>query len=102
VHEIWQIKNGRSMGESNKKQLHEFESVEKLTEFFDENDLGDYLETMPEVDFDVELGHRKHYVAVDEDVVELLSEISKNEHVSSGAIVNSWLREKLADYTQKR
>ena len=90
------------MGENNQKQLPEFDSMDKLTEFFDENDLGDYLDAMPEADFEVELSHRRHYVAVDEDVIEQLSEISKSEHVSSGTIVNSWLREKLADYTQKR
>lgn len=89
------------MGENSVKKLQKFDSVENLTEFFDDKDMGDYLESMPEVEFDVELRHRKHFVAVDEDVAERLSEISKNEHVSSGTIVNSWLREKLSDYTHK-
>lgn len=89
------------MAENSEKKLPKLESMEALTSFFDENDMGDYLESMPEAEFDVELGHRKHFVAVDEDIAEKLSEISKNEHVPSGAIVNSWLREKLSDYTQK-
>lgn len=89
------------MSENSVKKLQKFDSVENLTEFFDDNDMGEYLESMPEVEFDVELRHRKHFVAVDEDVAERLSEISKNEHVSSGTIVNSWLREKLSDYTHK-
>lgn len=89
------------MGENSEKKLPKFDSVEALTGFFEENDLGDYLDSMPEVEFDVELRHRKHFFAVDEDVAEQLSEISKNEHVSSGAIVNSWLREKISDYTRK-
>lgn len=89
------------MAENSEKKLPKFDSVESLTAFFDQNDMGDYVESMPEVEFDVEMGHRKHFVAVDEDVAERLSEISKNEHVSSGAIVNSWLREKISDYTHK-
>lgn len=89
------------MAENSEKKLPKFDSVEALTEFFEENDMGDYLESMPEAEFDVELRDRKHFFAVDEDVAERLSEISKNEHVSSGAIVNSWLREKISDYTHK-
>ena len=67
-------------GNENKK-LPKFDSVNDLTEFFDTNDLGDYLESLPEVEFDVELGRSKHYVAVDDDVAARLSEISKNEHI---------------------
>jgi len=89
------------MDENENKKLPKFGSIDELTNFFDENDLGEYLESMPEVDFEVELGSRKHYVAVDDDVAERLSEISKNEHVPSGAIVNSWLREKLSNYREK-
>ncbi len=89
------------MAGNSEKKLPKFDSTEALTDFFDKADMGEYLESMPEVDFDVELGHRKHFVAVDDDVAEKLSEISKNEHVPSGAIVNSWLREKISDYTHK-
>lgn len=89
------------MVESNDKALPKFDSVAELTDFFDQNDMGDYLDAMPEVEFDVSINHRKHYVAVDDDVADRLSEISKSEHVSSGVIVNSWLREKLSDYSQK-
>lgn len=102
MHETWLIKKKDHMVENEPKKLPKFDSLEKLTEFFDENDLGDYLDAMPEVEFDVALGSRKHYVAVDEDVAQRLSEISKDEHIPSGAIVNSWLREKLSDYTTKR
>ncbi len=89
------------MGVSENKELPKFDSIEELTRFFDENDMGDYLGSMPEVGFEVEFGRRKHYVAVDDDVAERLSEISRSEHLPSGAIVNSWLREKLSDYSQK-
>ena len=89
------------MGASEDKDLPKFDSLDELTRFFDENDLGDHLGSMPEAEFEVDLRTRKHYVAVDDDVAERLNEISKNEHVPSGAIVNSWLREKLSDYSRK-
>lgn len=83
------------------KEMPKFDSIEALTEFFDKNDLGDYLENLPEADFDVNLEKRTYFVAVDEDLSHKLSEIARREHLSSGQIVNSWLREKLANYPEK-
>ena len=89
------------MAENNQKQLPKFDSLDALTDFFDENDLGDYLEEMPETKFEVNLKRRKYYVAIDEEISEKLSEISKHEHLSSEKIVNSWLREKISSYSEK-
>ncbi len=89
------------MAENKVKALPTFESLDTLTNFFDENDMGDYVENMPEAEFEVSIDRRMHFVAVDEEIAERLSEISKSEHTSSGAIVNSWLREKISDYSHK-
>jgi hypothetical protein len=89
------------MAENNQKQLPKFDSLDALTKFFDENDMGDYLEKMPRADFEVNLNKRMYFVAVDEDLSRKLSEISKREHLSSEAIVNSWLREKISSYSEK-
>ena len=89
------------MAENNSKQLPNFDSPDELTKFFDENDLGDYLEQMPEADFKVNLQRRSYFVAVDEELVRQLSEISKRERLPSEKIVNSWLREKISSYPEK-
>ena len=89
------------MAENNQKQLPKFGSLDALTDFFDEKDLGDYLDTMPEAKFEVNLKSRKYYVAIDEEISEKLTEISKHEHLSSETIVNSWLREKISSYSEK-
>lgn len=89
------------MAENNQKQLPKFDSLEKLTEFFDESDMGDYLEKMPEAHFEVDLKKRSYFVAVDEELVGKLSEISKREHQPSEKIVNSWIREKISNYPEK-
>ena len=34
-------------------KLLSFDSLEALTEFFDANDVGDYWEAMPEVEFEI-------------------------------------------------
>ncbi len=88
--------------QKNNQKLPQFESTDELTIFFEENDLGEYLDSMPKAEFDVAIGRRNHYVAVDQDVVEKLSEISKTEHLTSRSLVNSWLREKLSEHALKR
>ena len=43
------------MPRSKTKSLPEFGLVDKLVKFFDENDLGDYWDALPEVMFDITL-----------------------------------------------
>jgi hypothetical protein len=92
------------MAENNqtkKPKKPKFDSIDALTRFFDENDMGDYLENMPEAHFDVNLQRRSYFVAVDEELINRLSEISKQEHLPSETLVNSWLREKIINYSEK-
>ena len=86
----------------NKKDLPKFETLDQLATFFEETDMGDYLDNMAEAEFDVDLQSRKFFVAVDEEIADRLSEISKDEHVPAGVIVNTWLREKISEMTPKR
>ncbi|MDT4898197.1 MAG: hypothetical protein QOH25_3274 [Acidobacteriota bacterium] len=89
------------MAESNQKNLPSFASLDAMVEFFDEHDMGDYLEEMPEVQFDVNLQRRMHLVAIDDEIVSQLTEIARQEHVASEALVNSWLKEKISSYSEK-
>lgn len=88
------------MAENN--YLPKFKSLEELTDFFDQNAASDYLEQMPEADFQKsQLKKTKFFVAVDEEILNKLAEISKPEHQLSETIVNSWLREKISGYSEK-
>jgi len=89
------------MAENNQTKIPKFDSIDALTQFFDENDMGDHLENMPEANFDVNLQRRSCFVAVDEELINRLSEISRQEHLPSETLVNSWLREKILDYSEK-
>lgn len=83
------------MVKSKAKALPEFNSTDKLVEFFETNDLGDYWEQMPEADFEVKIKRRKHLIALEEDVVAKVTQIAKAKKVSSETLINSWLKEKL-------
>ena len=56
------------MPRSKTKGLPEFGSLDTLVDFFDENDLGDFWDSLPEASFDIALKRRRHLVAPDESV----------------------------------
>jgi len=84
------------MTENNSQQS--FASLDELVEFFDANDVGDYLEQKPEVTFEVNLQKRTHLVAIDENLAGRLNKIAQQEQTSAETLVNSWLKEKVSDY----
>jgi hypothetical protein len=85
------------MAKSKSKSLPKFQSFGKLVEFFDTQDMGDYLGSMPEVDFDIHIKKRTHVIAIEEDVANQLNELAKSKHIRSQTLVDKWLREKIAE-----
>jgi len=88
------------MAENKRKNLPQFDSIEDLVDFFDENDLGEYENDLPEVSFDVALKKRKYLVGIDEQINKDLTEIALQENVSTESLVNSWLKEKISNYSE--
>ncbi|MGH8569148.1 MAG: CopG family antitoxin [Gammaproteobacteria bacterium] len=70
-------------------------SVSELVEFFDTHDMGEYWDQMPEAQFDVRIERKRHLVAIEEEVSAKLTEIAKANKVSSEALVNTWLKERI-------
>jgi hypothetical protein len=89
------------MAENNSQKLPAFASLDEMVEFFDSHDMGDYLEEMPEVQFDVNLQRKTHFVAIDEELADRLTEIAEQEHIPAEALVKSWLKEKISNYPGK-
>jgi len=75
-------------------------SVKGLVDFFETHDMGDYWEKMPEAHFDVNIKRRKHLVALEEDIVDKLTEIAKSKKVSSESLINAWLKDKIRRVTK--
>ncbi len=76
-----------------------FASLDELVDFFDTHDMGEYLDQMPEVHFEVDIKRHTHLFAIDEDIVEKLTEIASSRQVSSEELVNALLREKILSQT---
>ena len=52
------------MAESEVKSLPHFDSLDELVEFFDNHDLGEYLDQMPEVDFEVDIKREVYLITL--------------------------------------
>jgi hypothetical protein len=87
------------MTKSKPKGLPHFGSLDDLVEFFDTHDLGEYLQQMPEVDFEVNIKKKTHLFALDEGLVNKLMEIARSSQVPSETLINTWLREKILEHT---
>lgn len=72
-------------------------SLEELIELFDSRDMGEYWDELPKADFDVDLRKRTYLVALQEDVQGKITKIARQRRVSSDALINDLLREKLAE-----
>ncbi|HEV8582432.1 MAG TPA: CopG family antitoxin [Thermoanaerobaculia bacterium] len=80
-----------------KADLPKTGSLDKLVEFFDTHDMGEFWDRMTEADLDIDIRQRKHLVALDEDLAGKVARVARSRHVSSESLVNSLLREKLTD-----
>lgn len=84
------------MRKSKAKALPKFGSLSKLVRFFDSHDLGDYLDQLPEVGFDINIKSKKHLIAVDKEIIPKLNRMARSRNIPAEQLVNNWLREKLA------
>lgn len=83
------------MPESNSKILPQFASDEEFVDFFESHDMGDYLNQMPEVDFEIDIKRDRYLVSVDSCLMDQLLETAKSQQVSVELLVDAWLKEKL-------
>jgi hypothetical protein len=88
------------MAKSKIKHMLKFSSLDKLVEFFETHDMGEYWDRMTEVHFDVDIKRRTHVFALDEDLAERLTAIARAKQIPSSALINEWLREKVLQQTK--
>ncbi|MDX6501088.1 MAG: hypothetical protein QOG23_4348 [Blastocatellia bacterium] len=85
------------MAKSKPRKRATARSLTDLLEWFDQNDIGDYLSQMPETSFDVDIKRRKHLVLLDRELSAKVTELAKAKKTSSETLINSWVREKISE-----
>lgn len=88
------------MEKSESRPMPKFSSLDKLVEFFDTHDMGEYWDNMPEVHFDIDIKRRTHIFALDEDLAEKVTAIARAKRIPSKTLINEWLREKVLEQTK--
>lgn len=81
------------MAENNREVLPKFSSTAALTDFFDGHDMGDYIDALPEAQFEVNIKTRQYLVAVDANIMQQVIAIAKAQQVSAETLINKWLEE---------
>lgn len=87
------------MKKSENSVLSHFDSLDELVNFFDTHDMGEFYEQMPEADFEVDINRRQYLFALDAEVARKLTEIAKSKKITSEALANAWLIEKIKEQT---
>jgi hypothetical protein len=85
------------MADNESEGMPKFNSLDDLVSFFDAHDMGDYWDSLPEAEFDVDIRRRTHFFCLEEALVERLTAVSKAKHVPSERLINVWLWEKLGE-----
>ncbi|MEW6103085.1 MAG: CopG family antitoxin [bacterium] len=82
----------------NNLDIFHFKSLDKIIDFFDTHDLGEYWDKMPEAHFEVGIKRSIHLVAIEPDLAKMLTEIAISSQTLSESLINLWLREKIKSY----
>ncbi len=77
-----------------KNEVSENMTLDEAAEFWDEHSFLDY-DDIEEVHFSVDLRRNRNYIDIKEDLAKQIREIARQKGISSHALVNQWLREKL-------
>ena len=69
-------------------------SIAEMAEFWDTHDATDFEAVTHEVDIEFDLKNRRHYIAIDPDVLGMLREQSDRRGIGLESLANLWLQEK--------
>ena len=89
------------MIKSKTKSKSQFDSIAELVEFFDNHDMGEYWDQMPEAHFDIDIKRRTHIFSLDEDLAETLTKITRAKRMPSSTLINEWLKEKVVEQVSR-
>ena len=83
-----------------KNEIPENMTLDEASEFWDEHSFFDY-DDIEEVNFSVDLRRNRNYIDIKEDLARQIRKIARQKGISSRALVNQWLGEKVAEQSAK-
>ena len=76
-----------------------FESYEEAAEFWDTHDSTDFMNSLEEVEVEVDIQKKHYLIELDNDTAALLQERAKNEHLSPTNLASKLLHRDLVEAT---
>ena len=84
------------MGESvSKSTISQAQSLEELAEFWDTHDATEFDDQTYQVEIEFDLKTRRHYIAIDPDLLIRLRHEAEHRGLSTESLANLWLQERL-------
>lgn len=75
--------------------LSQSRSLAEMAEFWDTHDATDFDDETREADMTFDLDVRRHYVAIDPDLLNDLRQVATARGLSTESLINLWLQERL-------
>ncbi|MEA3309259.1 MAG: CopG family antitoxin [Chloroflexota bacterium] len=79
---------------TNVSSLSKAGSIQEIAEFWDTHDATNFDDQTQEVEFSIDLRSRRHYIAIDPDLLVRLRELAASRGLSAGSLANLWLQER--------
>lgn len=81
--------------EDNVSSLSKSRSIEEMAEFWDTHDATDFEDQTRPVEFEVDLRSRRHYIAIDPDLLTRLRDVAAARGLTAESLANLWLQERV-------
>jgi len=81
--------------DNNLSSISKSKSIAEMAAFWDTHDATDFEEDTYEVEMTFDLNFRRHYVAIDPDLLIGLRRVATARGLSTESLINLWLQERL-------
>lgn len=74
-----------------------FKTYEEAADWFDNHDMADFEDQLKPVDFSFDLRKNRNWVELDTEIAKRLRLLAREKHISTHALVNKLLKEKIGN-----
>lgn len=74
--------------------ISQSQSIEEMALFWDEHDATDFEDQTREVDMTFDLNVRRHYIAIDPELLRNIRQTALSRGISTESLINLWLQER--------
>ena len=81
--------------DDNVSNISKSRSIAEMAEFWDAHDAADFEDQTHPVEFEFDFRSRRHYIAIDPDLLARLRDVASARGLSAESLANLWLQERV-------